>query len=277
MSLIARCLSLACALLLALAPAARAADPAETRLPTVVLLTQEWDSTGVNQPFSVWASVQSTPPVGPFFTGGTMTFRDGATVLAVVPVSQYGTAMIRIGLTGGGEHVLSADFSGDDHYQPGTGSATHRVTTTDPLSGVPRPPEPVPTDPAPAPEPVPGDPVPAPEPPAPAPPVVSKPEVRAGLREVSGFARSPRSIAFAQRIAAPGTIAWTLEARAGGARVLASATRRVEAGIAQVAMALDDAAAAHLRAHPRARIVLRTELTLDDGRVLRSARRLTPR
>jgi hypothetical protein len=37
--------------------------------------------------------------------------------------------------------------------------------------------------------------------------------VRAGVRDVTAFTLTRRVVSFAQRIAAPGTIAWTVEAR----------------------------------------------------------------
>lgn len=258
--------------------AARAEEaPSEGRLATTVELMPHYGFSAPTIPNRFYLSVRRTQMVGPPFSG-TITVREGDTILAVVAVTAYGTAEPLITLSSSGDHVITADYSGDDNYLPGTGSITQHVISNDALSGVPRPAPP----PAPAPEPAPVDPVPAPPappeaaPPALAPAVVPKRDVRAGLREVTGFALAARSVSFTQRVAAPGTIAWTVEARGGGTAVLATSTRHVDPGPAAVTLAIAPAARAHLRRHPNARIVLRTELALDDGRALRSSRRLTP-
>jgi hypothetical protein len=209
-------------------------------------------------------------------TGGTMTFRDNGVELATLPVDMYCSASVRPTLTPG-DHVVTVEFSGNDQYLASTGSLALGVQNR-PVPSLPGAPTTTPAAPAPAPVP---DPVAVPDPapvaaPAPVetPAPVTTQDVRAGLAALTDVAYSGAKVTFAQTFAAPGTVRWTLS-RGDGSAALGSATAAVAAGSATGTFRLTATGRRWLRAHPHRKLLLRSVLTLVDGRAVGLSQRLT--
>jgi VCBS repeat-containing protein len=73
----------------------------------------------------VWPAGTGTPT-------GTVTFRDGATTFATIPLPANGTAGASTTFTTAGQHAITAQYSGDANFGGGTSSAlTQQVNTPD--------------------------------------------------------------------------------------------------------------------------------------------------
>jgi hypothetical protein len=95
--------------------------------PVVVQLTpSSWYLTGGNLTLSV--TIQSWS-AGPPNQIGTVTFYNGATALATVPVSASGTASVTLAASAlaNGQHTLKGSYSGSANYSSGSSSATITV------------------------------------------------------------------------------------------------------------------------------------------------------
>jgi len=277
----ARLVALAAVLLTPLVLTASAAADNPPRA-THVFITAPWSSVYPNTPTNT--SAQLIPDDHDALeycrTGGAMTFRDNGVPVVTLPVDQYCSAYTFMTFTPG-DHAVSVEFSGNAQYLASMGTLALFAFTNQPFSGMPGgpgaspPPAPSAPDPAPvaAPEPAP-EPAPAP-PVTPAPPadVVPTQTVRTGLADVSGVRVRGRALTFAQTIAAPGDLRWTLS-RGDGSAPLATATATVAPGRATASIRLTAGARRWLRAHPHRRLLLRSVLTLADGRPIGASRRL---
>jgi hypothetical protein len=275
----ARLLALAAVLLAPLALTSPAAADNAPRA-THVFITAPWSSVYPNTPTHI--NAQLTPDDHDALeycrTGGTMTFRDNGVPVVTLPVDQYCSAYTFMTFTPG-DHAVSVEFSGNAQYLASTGTLALFAFTNQAFSGLPGGPGASPPPPAPAPDPAPVPiPDPAPAPPlTPAPPadVVPTQTVRTGLADVSGVRVRGRVLTFAQTIAAPGDLRWTLS-RGDGSPPLATATATVAPGSATASIRLAAGARRWLRAHPHRRLLLRSVLTLADGRAIGASRRLAP-
>jgi hypothetical protein len=131
------------------------------------------------------------------------------------------------------------------------------------------------------------------EPPAPVvlpPPFPSDPALITGLRQVTAVSVGTARVAFSQYAVAPGRLRWTLDIsfymtskrasasthKAVGKPIQLAVDSRVvaAAGTVKGRLKLGTAARKRLKRHTAARLVLRTTLTLESGRVLRTTKTL---
>jgi hypothetical protein len=221
--------------------------------------------------------------VTPATATGSVTFRDGDRPLGSVQLDT-GVAVLRTAHLTPGDHEITAEYVGDGATAPATsGAVVHTVTVpigpgdpppTDPGPGVPDPSAPAP-DPGTA---GPGGPSPGARdedptgtrptapPAAPAPPAggPTRAAMRAALARLTRVRVGTDGLRFRQRIPASGRARWRLTVR-GSSRMLASRTARVTPGDRAVTLWLSARGRRVLRRDGRARLVLRTELTLASG------------
>jgi hypothetical protein len=129
-----------CALAILLAGAARAQTTA-----TTTTLSSAPNPSNAGDTVTLTASITAGGEI--FFQAtGSVTFSDGATTLATVPVSNFGASYSTASLSGG-SHSLSATYSGDTHFGGSTGTTTQVVqgggsgltSTTTTLAPAPNP------------------------------------------------------------------------------------------------------------------------------------------
>jgi hypothetical protein len=221
--------------------------------------------------------------VTPATATGSVTFHDGDRPLGSVELDD-GVAVLRTAQLTPGDHEITAEYAGDDATAPATSEGVaHTVTVpadpggpppTDPDPGVPDPgapaPDPGTTGPGgPAPG-APGDgptgtrPAAPPAPPAPPAGAPTRAAMRAALARLIRVRVGADGLRFRQRIPAAGIVRWRLTLR-GSSRTLASRTARVTPGDRAVTLRPSARGRRVLRRDRRARLVLRTELTLASG------------
>ncbi len=89
---------------------------------------------GSPDPSSYGATVTFTATVGSTLTGagtptGTVTFKEGATVLGSAPVDGSGQATLDVSTLGVGSHTVTAEFAGTGGYLDSSGNDTVEVTS----------------------------------------------------------------------------------------------------------------------------------------------------
>jgi hypothetical protein len=80
----------------------------------------------VGQPVTFTASVSVTAP-GAGVPTGSVTFKDGATILAVVPLDAAGQATFTTSALTAGTHPVTAEYSGDANFSPSTSPVVNQV------------------------------------------------------------------------------------------------------------------------------------------------------
>lgn len=104
------------------------------KAPTKVTVDSSSPTSVFGQPVTLTATVSAVAP-GAGSPSGTITFKDGATVLDTVPVdsSTGEQASVTTTALSVGQHAIVATYSGDDSFQTSTGSTTqtvHRAQTS---------------------------------------------------------------------------------------------------------------------------------------------------
>ena len=94
--------------------------------PTATTLTSSPKPSSQGQLVTLTAVVVSVAP-GSGVPVGTVTFKDGATVLGTKPVSASGQAVLTTSALTVGPHTLTATYSGNANYKPSSGTTSHLV------------------------------------------------------------------------------------------------------------------------------------------------------
>jgi hypothetical protein len=102
-----------------------AVQHAVSRSATTVALTSDKPAPAPGQPLTLTATVSVTAP-GSGSPTGSVVFRDGATLIGIVPVSG-GSAVLHLGGLTGGAHALTATYAGDTRLTGSEGALTVTV------------------------------------------------------------------------------------------------------------------------------------------------------
>lgn len=92
--------------------------------PNSVIVAASVNPSGIGQPVTLTATITSN---GVNIPTGTVTFSDGSTQLATIPVNDTGRAIYTTPSISAGSHSITASYSGDANFLPGTASLTQQV------------------------------------------------------------------------------------------------------------------------------------------------------
>jgi hypothetical protein len=92
---------------------------------TFVTTTSSQNPAPVGQPITFSATV--APSLVSTIPSGTVTFADGATILASVPLDQNGQASLTTSSLSLGTHTIRTKYSGDANFNPNTGKAITQI------------------------------------------------------------------------------------------------------------------------------------------------------
>src|SRR5262249_16780467 len=102
-----------------------APPPPPPRGSTTVTLTSSQNPSQFAQPVTFTATVTGSSPTG------TVTFMDGVTVLATVPLNAAGQPTFTTSCLRGGTHSITASYSGDAKNAPSTSAPLLQAVNTD--------------------------------------------------------------------------------------------------------------------------------------------------